>query len=91
MIPFAIPQDYEVINISQIIRIHAVRPDSHPDGGEIEVYFSDGQKRIYSGDAAKIVNIEVHFALNLYRQMQLAHQREQTGIITPDSGQTRLM
>lgn len=34
------------------------------------VYFSDGNSEIYDGDASKALNIELHFLLNTYRQMQ---------------------
>ena len=79
MIPFAIPQDGEVVNISQIIRVHVNRTDKDPLGGEIEVTFSDGLKRIYTGDAARVINLEVHFAINMYRQWQIASQSPLVG------------
>lgn len=34
------------------------------------VYFSDGRQEIYDGDASKALNLELHFLLNTYRQMQ---------------------
>ncbi|QYO63153.1 hypothetical protein [Leptolyngbya sp. 7M] len=53
------------------------------------VYFSDGRNAIYTGDASKILNLEVHFLLNTYRQMQQAATSQ---IITPDAnGQSPLM
>lgn len=72
MIPLMTPQDGEVLNLSQIVRLHVVRTDNDPLGGEIELFMSDGSKRIYSGDSARFVNIEIHFALNAYRQYQIA-------------------
>jgi len=53
------------------------------------VYFSDGSSEIYAGDASKFLNIELHFALNAYRQWQ---QQVTTSIITPEAaGRDRLM
>lgn len=45
------------------------------------VYFSDGSSDIYSGDASKFLNIELHFALNAYRQWQ---QHVTSNIVGPD-------
>lgn len=79
MIPFATPQNGEVLNLSQIVRLNVVRPDTDPLGGEVVLHMSDGNQRIYTGDAARNVNLEIHFALNLYRQMQVASQSNIVG------------
>lgn len=84
MIPLAIVQDGETVNLSQIVRLRVVRPDSDPNGGEVEVFFSDGIKRIYTGNAARFLNIEMHFALNLYRRMQIEVTNGGSGLVTPD-------
>ena len=72
MIPFATPQTGEVLNLSQVVRLRVVRTDNDPQGGEVELSMSDGTKRIYSGEAARFVNIEMHFLLNAWRQFQIA-------------------
>lgn len=81
MIPLITPQDGEVLNLSQIVRLRVVRTDNDPQGGEIELSMSDGTKRVYQGEAARIVNIETHFVLNMYRQLQIASQSQ---IVGPD-------
>ena len=81
LIPLITPQDGEVLNLAQMVRLHVVRSDDDPKGGEIELFLADGTKRVYTGDAARFVNIEVHFALNTYRQMQIASQ---SSILAPD-------
>lgn len=82
MIPFATPTTGEVINLSQIVRVTV------QDANTILVAFSDGTKRNYTGDAAKFINLEVHFALNMYRQFQIDSQRT---IIDPNAPEARLM
>lgn len=76
LIPLITPQTSEVLNLAQMVRLHVVRTETEggDNGSEIELYMADGSKRIYTGQAARIVNAEIHFALNTYRQMQLAAQ-----------------
>lgn len=79
LIPLITPQDGEVLNLAQIIRLRVTRTDADPAGAEIELHLSDGTKRIYTKEAARIVNLEIHFALNAYRQLQMASQSNIVG------------
>lgn len=84
MIPFATPQTGEFLNLSQIVRTRVIRQNDHPQGGEIEVHLSDGETRIYTGDAALVVMAEIGFALSTYRQYQM----ESTSNIVGADGST---
>ena len=79
MIPFATPQNHEVINLLQIVRLTAGAAGTK-DEGTVWITFSNGDESMYEGDAAKNINIEVKFALNMYRQWQISTQQT---IITP--------
>jgi hypothetical protein len=46
------------------------------------VYFSDGRREIFDGQRSQLLNAEMHFLLNTYRQMQ---QQATSAIITPDA------
>lgn len=81
MIPFATPENRNVINLLQIVRVVQGAPGTK-DEGITTVHFVNGDIITYSGEAAKIINIEVSFALNAYRALQQASQRQ---IITPET------
>lgn len=51
------------------------------DQSTCTVYFSDGRSEIYTGDASKYLNIELHWLLNFYRTMQQATESQ---IVGPD-------
>lgn len=80
MIPFATPKNHEVINLLQIVRLTAGAAGTK-DEGTVRVFFANGDVERYEGEAAKNINIEVKFALNMYRQWQIATQQT---IVTPD-------
>lgn len=48
------------------------------------VYFSDGTDAIFTGDESKFLNIELHFLLSTYRQMQQA-SISPPSIVTPNN------
>jgi hypothetical protein len=52
------------------------------------VFFSDGRSEIYDGDASKFLNMELHWALNVYRAMQ---QASQSNIVGPDGTKPTLV
>ncbi len=82
MIPFAIPRDRHVINLFQVCRVDQL------SDGTLEVQFSNGTSELYTGEEAEIVNTEIRFILNMFRQMQAAAQSQ---IVTPDSPTGRIM
>lgn len=88
MIPLAIPRNGELVNLSQIVRVRiheAGRCDEcevdfgmdnivHVVGQQppCTIYFSDGRTAIYTDEASRIINAELHFAINQYRAYQMA-------------------
>lgn len=52
------------------------------------VYFVDGIREIYDGEASRIINTEIHFLLNSYRELQIAATSQ---IVTPDGNQGIIM
>lgn len=78
MIPFATPRNREIINLLQIVRV-----TQETDEGKFTVHFTNGDSQVYEGDAAKFLNTEIAFALNMYRQFQV---QSQSNIVTPDAG-----
>lgn len=68
IIPFTSPQDREVLNLLQIVRVHQVRPSTDETPGELEVFLTDGTKRVYTGEAADILLAECLGHQRIYRQ-----------------------
>jgi len=64
MIPFTIPADHEIINVSHIVRM------SEMDNGTIDVCFANGERISYSGKAAEIIKSEVMFSLVNYQEIK---------------------
>lgn len=69
IIPFAIPVDNELLNLSQIVSVKVKRFDTEPKL-ELVVKMTDGQQFIYTGRAAETVNREIAFAVTAYRAWQ---------------------
>lgn len=98
IIPLAIPEDGLLVNLTQIvmIRVHKAGhcdecDDTHIVGQQqpCTVTFSNGSQQIFSGEPSRILNAEMHFALNAYRSFQIQSTSQ---IVTPngDAG-SRLM
>jgi hypothetical protein len=76
MIPFTIPLNHEIINVSQIVRM------SEMDNGTIDVHYANGETISYSGQAAEIIKGEVMFSLNNYYELK---RQMMSNIVKPDS------
>jgi len=86
MIPFAIPEDNQILNLNHIVSV-SVWPATDDTPLMIEVSLSNGETAEYNGKAAEVVMAEVTFCLNHHRSVQtaiLTKMNEQNGgIIVP--------
>ncbi len=69
IIPFAIPVDNELLNLSQIVSVKVKRFDHEPKL-EIVCKMTDGQQFTFTGKTAETVNSEIFFAVSAYRAWQ---------------------
>lgn len=96
IIPLATPRNGELINLLQVVKVRQHRSGRCKECESLNkketihaltaqsactVYFADGGTEIFDGEASRIFNLELHFALNLYRAFQ---QSTQSQIVTPD-------
>lgn len=85
MIPFAVPRNNFLLNLTQIVTAE-ITPESETTEYKIKITTADGKLHFFTGDAAHIVGQELIFCLNSYQQMRAAmHQQSNGRIITPDS------
>lgn len=81
ILPLITPGDGVVFNLLQLVHLKLISDEM------VEATFTGGVKKVFTGDAAKIVRGEIIFAVNTYRQFQIEVQKGSNGgslIVPPD-------